>query len=167
MDYSFPPHKAVSRLYIFPPADQSTPKQIQLIFQSITAPLPIRRSDTNILQISNTAYRQIPILQYDNDNNGNDDYSNEDDDDDDDDNDDDGDDDDDDDDDDDADDDADDEDNDDCGLNVDLPKAGHEPRTSRSESRASATRPRRQTIRLVMACRGTNVKRFEHLLYTP
>ncbi|GFR61792.1 hypothetical protein ElyMa_001855600 [Elysia marginata] len=31
------------------------------------------------------------------------------------------------------------------GLNVDLPKAGLEPRTSRSESRASTTRPRRHT----------------------
>ncbi|GFR69054.1 hypothetical protein ElyMa_003748500 [Elysia marginata] len=29
------------------------------------------------------------------------------------------------------------------GLNVDLPKAGLEPRTSRSESRASTTTPRR------------------------
>ncbi|GFS21196.1 hypothetical protein ElyMa_006918100 [Elysia marginata] len=32
------------------------------------------------------------------------------------------------------------------GLNVDLPKAGLEPRTSRSESRASTTTPRRHTV---------------------
>ncbi|GFS15855.1 hypothetical protein ElyMa_001458800 [Elysia marginata] len=32
------------------------------------------------------------------------------------------------------------------GLNVDLPKAGLEPRTSRSESRASTTTPRRHTM---------------------
>ncbi|GFS01875.1 hypothetical protein ElyMa_004592700 [Elysia marginata] len=31
------------------------------------------------------------------------------------------------------------------GLNIDLPKAGLEPRTSRSERRASTTRPRRHT----------------------
>ncbi|GFS26586.1 hypothetical protein ElyMa_005219400 [Elysia marginata] len=31
------------------------------------------------------------------------------------------------------------------GLNVDLPKAGLEPRTSRSESRTSTTTPRRHT----------------------
>ncbi|GFS14381.1 hypothetical protein ElyMa_004905900 [Elysia marginata] len=63
MDYSLPPSKAVSRLYIFPPAGQYTPKQIQLIFQSITARLPVRRSNTNILQNSSTAYSQVPILQ--------------------------------------------------------------------------------------------------------
>ncbi|GFR58097.1 hypothetical protein ElyMa_000020000 [Elysia marginata] len=32
------------------------------------------------------------------------------------------------------------------GLNVDLPRAGLEPQTSRSESRASTTTPRRHTI---------------------
>ncbi|GFR94653.1 hypothetical protein ElyMa_006255100 [Elysia marginata] len=63
MDYSLPPPKAVSRLYIFPPAGHYTPKQIQLIFQSITARLPVRRSNTIILQISSTAYSQVPILQ--------------------------------------------------------------------------------------------------------
>ncbi|GFR75576.1 hypothetical protein ElyMa_002191600 [Elysia marginata] len=31
------------------------------------------------------------------------------------------------------------------GLNVDVPKAGLEPQTSRSESRASTTTPRRHT----------------------
>ncbi|GFR58399.1 hypothetical protein ElyMa_001767300, partial [Elysia marginata] len=36
------------------------------------------------------------------------------------------------------------------GLNVDLPKAGLEPQTSRSDSRASTTRPRRHTCNIVV-----------------
>ncbi|GFR94188.1 hypothetical protein ElyMa_000912400 [Elysia marginata] len=63
MDYGLPLPKTVSRLNIILQAGQYTPKEIQLIFQSITARLPVRRSNTNILQISSTAYSQVPILQ--------------------------------------------------------------------------------------------------------
>ncbi|GFS19897.1 RING finger protein 40 [Elysia marginata] len=49
MDYSIRP----------PKAGQNTAKQIQLILQSITTRLPVRRSNTNILQSTSTTYGQI------------------------------------------------------------------------------------------------------------
>ncbi|GFS05511.1 LOW QUALITY PROTEIN: hypothetical protein ElyMa_006521800 [Elysia marginata] len=45
-------------------AGQNTPKPIQLIFQSITARLNVGRSNTNILQISSTAYSQYPFYRW-------------------------------------------------------------------------------------------------------